>query len=169
MHRCRHHHLGHRPHPSVGPPAPLEAPRLGQRLHHLLDEEGIPPGPLADRLEEIRDRRVVAEQVAKQLLDPLRPEGQEGQLLVVRLAGPVRLVLGAEVHQQQRARAAHRLDDLGEEGVAPRVDPVQVVQQQDRGLPLAAGADQTLDEGEELALARLRGHLRRGALPVRNA
>ena len=121
----------------VAPAAPLQAPGLDQRLHHLLDEEGI--ARRCARGSRRRARRRSGSSPSRSSSSSRiasGPERQQRQLLVVGLLHPLGVVLGAEVHQQERPRAGHRLDPLLEEGVAPRVDPVEVLDQRDGGLAL---------------------------------
>ena len=116
-------------------------------------KNGIAARARSDERGERRDRRARAHPVAHQLRQRLRTERRHRQLQHPRLARPVGLVLGAEVDQQQRARRAHRLDDLRQEQVAAGIDPVQVVDQQHDRLGLGAQLHQTAQEGEEPALA----------------
>ena len=61
------------------------------------------------------------------------------------------------------------LHELRQVGVACRVDPVQVVDQQNRQLPLAPGLHEAPQEAGDLTLARFGVHLRRTPLRVGNA
>ena len=133
----------------------------------LLDEEGVSSRPLADELCESPDRGIAPQQVEQQLLDRLGPERHKGDLLVVGLAEPLRLVLGAEVDQQQHVRAGDDLDELLDEGIAPRVDPVQVVEEHDHRLDRRL--DEPSHEVEELSLADLRLHPGGGLLGIGDA
>ena len=77
-----------RSHEPVGAALALEASRLDQRLHELLDEERVARGPLADQLRQPVERGIGAEQVGEQLLDRLGAERGEGDLAVVGLRHP---------------------------------------------------------------------------------
>ena len=88
-------------------------------------------------------------------------------LLVVRALHPGRAVLGAEVEQDQRPRGIHGLDQLRHERVASRIDPVEIVQEEHGGLPLAARVHLPPDPSEEPALARAWIGLGRGPGRVR--
>ena len=58
------------------------------------------------------------------------------------------------------------LDVIGEEHLAGRVEPVQVLEHRDARLAGALGADQALGDAQQLALARLGVHARRRALGI---
>jgi hypothetical protein len=76
------------------------------------------------------------------------------------------VVLGPEVEDGEAPRPLDRLDVIGEERLARRVEPVQVLDQGHAGLTGALGVDQALHQAQQLALARLRVHARHGVLGV---
>ncbi len=79
------------------------------------------------------------------------------------------MVLGAEVHQQQRTSARQRLDQVGEERLAAAVDPVEVLDQEHLRLVTAPGVKHPPHRREELALAGRAAHLARRAVGVGDA
>src|SRR5262249_16409158 len=85
----------HRGPESIRAPGAVEAPGVGQRLDDLLGEERVACRALADALDEPRDRRVGAEELAQQRAARLRAEGQERQLAALRLLPPASTVLRA--------------------------------------------------------------------------
>jgi hypothetical protein len=150
---------------------------LRQRLHRavaapltdLLHEERVPERPLADPVRERREGGVVSEQLAKQLARLLRAELPQRERLAVRLPHPLGPVLGTRVDQQQRPGSAERRDDLLQKPVAPRIDPVEVVDEQDRGLPPTARPYEAPHGSAQHALARLAVDPGCGPFGVRNA
>ena len=146
-----------------------EASGLGQSLNELFDEERIPRRALANETAQGIERRIGAQQVIQEIRDGLLSEGPQRELLVARVGHPVGAVLGAEVQQQEGARPGNDLCDARQELLAPRVDPVDVVEQQNRGLPRASRVDQTPHEGEQRALPRRRIHRLEGAIRSRHA
>jgi hypothetical protein len=156
------------PDEAVGAPGPLEVPRLGERPHRFLDEERVPPGPVPDQIDQACHARVAAQQVPEQLSDRLRPERDERKLLVERLPHPRSLILGTEVQDHERAAPCERLDEVREERVAPRVEPVEVLEDRDGRVALAPGLDDALHHADELTLPRLRIEHWRGPFGVRN-
>ena len=86
----------------------------------------------------------------------------EPELGVVGFIAPAMLVLGAVVDQQEQAGGGQALHQAIEERLGLRVNPVQVLEDQQEGLHLALPQEQTL-EGVQGALAALR---RIEALPL---
>src|SRR5207253_443148 len=103
-----------------------EAAGFDQRLNKLLDEERISLRPFAHELRQAVERGVATQQAGEQLLDRLAAERGEGDLPVEGLRHPGGLILGAEVDDRQALRPLDRLYLVGEEGLAGRVEPVQV-------------------------------------------
>src|SRR5436190_11359546 len=106
---------------AVRTPDSRDNARLDQRLGDLLDEEGVATRALLDALGESVERRVGAEQVGQQLLDRLWAERQERKLLVIGPLHPLRVVLGAEVKEQQTAVPGCGVDHVLEECLARAV------------------------------------------------
>ena len=117
-------------------------------------EEGIAARAFVDRIGEARRARVGPEQVAQQLVNRFRGQRQQRELSIPGLLHPRRVILGPEVHEQQRLRARGRVDHLCEPGLAARVDPVQVFDEDDGDV--VALLDYLAHGVEELALARIR-------------
>ena len=121
----------------------LEVARFDQALHDLLDEERIAAGARMDVLGQAVRARVLAEEVGEQRADGVAAERRERDLPVIGFLHPVGAVLGAEVHEEEARRSGDRVDPLGEECLARRVEPVQVLDQGEGAL----GADPpVLDE-----------------------
>ena len=83
-----------RPRHPIGPPIPNEHLGLHQRLHALLEEEGVALGPLDQRALEGLERPVLAQQGGEQLFGGLGRQRIDPELGVVGLAPPRVLVLG---------------------------------------------------------------------------
>ena len=91
-------------HELIRAPRPLQAAALDQRLHDLLDEEGVPARALPDPLRESGERRIGTQEVAQQLGNRCRAERHQGELLVVGPLHPAGVVLGPEVHHEEVPR-----------------------------------------------------------------
>src|SRR5206468_9387514 len=115
------------------------------------------------------ERRVGAEQVGQQLLDRLWAERQERKLLVIGPLHPLRVVLGAEVKEQQTAVPGCGVDHVLEECLARAVEPVQILEEEDGRLAGTAGTRKPADDLEELTLPRLRLHGWHRQLRIRHA
>jgi hypothetical protein len=118
----------------------LETAGLGQRLDELLGEEGVPAGTLDDGLLQRRERRIRPEERVDELVNDAGVERTERHAAMVRTRRPGRAVLRAVVHEEDRPRPGHHVDDAGEERVALRIDPVEVVHVEDDGLGVARSA-----------------------------
>ena len=116
-------------------------------------KNGLPAGARVDVVGQSVRARVIAEEVGEQRADGVGAERRQRDLTVVRLLHPVGAVLGTEVHDEEARRLRDRVHPLGEEGLARRVEPVQVLDQREHAL----GADpRVLDDlpkrREDLAL-----------------
>src|SRR6266849_5380555 len=90
-------------------------------------------------------------------------------MLIVAPPHPSALVLGPEVDEEEHAPPLDRLGELRHEDVARPVDPVEIVDQDDKGLALAEPLDQAPEEAQQLSLLRLRIDSRRWILRIRHA
>src|SRR5438876_3875146 len=122
--RGRDRELLHGSHEPIGAPRPDQGFRLDERLHHLLDEEGISAGALGETLGQWHDRRIAAEQITQQLGESLGAEGLERELPILWALHPRRAVAGAECRQPERRRVRSELFECGEHRVTCRVEPV---------------------------------------------
>jgi hypothetical protein len=145
-----------------------ERSRLDQPLDHLLDEEGISCGPIAQVLRQAFQRGFASEPVPEELGDRCSLERPQRELLVVGAMHPVRVVLGSEVDNQQRAALLRRLGQHLDEGLGRRVDPVQVLEDDHGRLALAARSGEAAQEVEEPALASLGRHVGRRPFGIWN-
>ena len=89
--------------------------RLDQRPDALLEEEGVPLGPLDQQSLERLEGRIGPEQDVQQLLGALRWQGIDPELAVVALAAPGVLVLGAVVDEEQQPGGREALDQAVQE------------------------------------------------------
>ena len=148
-------------------PAPsAQDPRLDQRPHPLLQEEGIALGPLDQQAREGGQARVIAEQSVQELVGTGRRQRIEAQLRVVALLAPTVLILAPVRDEQQQARPGQALDQAVQQRLGLGVEPVQVLHEQEQGA-LAGFPQQQPFHGVEGALAAL-GRLEplpRGVLP----
>ena len=105
------------------------------------------------------------EQIAEQLADRLGAERRERELLVVGLLHPLGVVLGAEVHEQQRARlpAIASTTCARNASLAASIQCRSSISDDRRLAPPRACDARRRSTREELALARLRVHARRRA------
>ena len=98
---------------------------------------------------------VVPEQGLQELLGAHGRQRVQPQLRVIGLAAPAVLVLRAIVDQQQEAGGRQALDQAIEQGLRLRINPVQILEDQQQRLLLALAQEHAL-EGVERALAALR-------------
>ena len=78
----------------------------------------------------------------------LRAERVQPQLRVVGLTAPAVLILWPVVDEQQQASHRQALDEIVEQRLGLRVDPVQVFEDQEQGLHLAFAQKHPLQRGE---------------------
>ena len=141
---------------SVAAARALEGAFLDEKLDELFDEEGVALGALVDPFGQTLERGVATEQVAQQLVDGLGRQRREGKLVVLRAALEGRPVLGPKVEQEKRARVGYDLDERIDEGLGGAVDPMEILDQDDRGALGAARVHQARDDAEDAALANFR-------------
>ena len=140
----------------------LSAARRRQRVHHLLDEEGVAARSLADEVGEIPDRIIRPYQLVQELAARFLPQGRQRQLVVVRSPRPGGPVLGTEVGDEQRGGAPHRRHQLSHQRVTLPIDPVGVVEQQDERLARTPEANEAPEEGGDPLVATRRDGRRVG-------
>jgi hypothetical protein len=154
----------------VGAPTPRKGPALHEALDDLFDEEGVAAGARRDQFAESVERRVRTNQSAHQTRDRVGTEGDERQLLVVGALSPVGSVLGPEVDHHEGACTRQRVDEIGEESLAARVEPVQVLYHHQAAALAGGGMHEPPPGRKQGPLSRLGRHLLRyGALGVRHA
>ena len=119
-------------------------------------------------LGQASERRIAPEEVVQQLGRRRRAEGREGQLTGMGALHPGRVVLGPEVHQEERPRAWHGVDVRRDEALAPAVDPVEVLDHEHGRLAPAARRHEPRGHGEELPLPRVGIHPWRRSRRIRH-
>src|SRR5438128_11460703 len=129
---------------------------LQQGAHALLQEKGIASGALDQQSLQRRQTGVLAYESLEQRLGARRGQRIKSKLRVERFTAPVVLVLRAVIDQQQEMRRRETLDQAVEQGLRFRINPVQVLEDQQHWLGLAFPQQQAL-EGLQGALAALRG------------
>ena len=154
LHRGRHLNGRQRLRQAIGSRLADQHPGLHQGAHALLQKEGIALGARDQELLERRQAGVIPQQGLQELVRAGRRQRVEPQLRVVGLAAPAVLVLRAIVDQEQEAGRGQALDQAVEQGLGLRIDPVQVLEDQQQRLHLAFAQQQAL-EGVERALAAL--------------
>ena len=134
----------------VGAALADQGPRLHQRPHALLEEEGIGLRPLDQEPLERGEGRVVAEERLEQLVGALGRQRIDPELAVVGLAAPGVPVLRPVVDEEQEARRGQALDEAVEQGLGLAVDPVEILEDHHQRLDLALAQQQALDRVERL-------------------
>src|SRR5262249_13232645 len=87
------------------------------------------------------------------------------------LLHPGGVVVGSEVHQEEARRARDGVHPLLEEDLAPRVEPMEVLDERYNapGAPWVGALHEAAQHAEELALLRIGIHARHGTLGIRHA
>src|SRR5262249_1633860 len=105
--------------------------------HALLEEERVAFRALDEQRAKRSQRSVGAEQAVEQALGRLGPERVESNLGVVALASPLVSILESVVDEQQQWVGRKALDQAIEQRLAVGIEPVQVLDDEQHGLPLA--------------------------------
>src|SRR5499427_7448693 len=121
----------------VCPTLPNEHLGLHERPHTLLQEEWVPLGTRNQRLPERLEGRILAEQGRQQLLCTFGRQRVDPELEVVSLAAPAVLVLGPVVGEEEDAGRRQAVHETIEQRLGLRVDPMQVLEDQEERLNLA--------------------------------
>src|SRR5262249_34884020 len=124
---------------------------------------------LADELRERGQGRIAAEEIPEQSRRGFTPERHEAEVDRGGRAAPRGMVFGTRRREEQRPGGSDPLDERDEQRLAARVDPVEILEQDDRRLAAAPHLDQSPHEREELALACLGVHARHPPPGVRYA
>src|SRR5262249_31198295 len=140
---------------AIGPRLTDQDSRLDQGAHALFQEERIPLGARNKQVGERLQAGIVPEQDLQQFVSTDGRQRVQAQLCVVGLAAPAVLVLRTIVDQQQEAGRRQALDQAIKEGLCLRINPVQILEDQQQRLFLALAQEHTL-EGVKRALTPLR-------------
>ena len=141
----------------IGAPLPDQHPGLHEGLDALLQEEGVPLGPLDQHPLERRQARVLTQERGEQGFGALGRQRVDPELEVVGLAAPGVLVLGPVVDEEQEAGRRQALDQAVEQRLGLGVDPVEILEDHQERLDLALSQEQPLDrlQGALPALRRV--------------
>ncbi len=130
-----------------------------QPLYHLLDEERVTLGALDHHAFEWFEFDAVTQQRREHLPRAFPPQGIQPQLRVVGLVGPLVAILRTIVHQHQHARIGDAVREQIEQRLRLAVDPMQVLEDDNRRLIQAFAQDDALDCVEGAPALDLRVHL----------
>ncbi|MGY4253150.1 hypothetical protein ACVI1L_000218 [Bradyrhizobium sp. USDA 4516] len=130
-------------------------------------KNGLPVRALDDVPAQQRQRRVGTKMIAQDRLRLRGPKRSHVDLPVMRPLHQRRAQSGPEIDQQHRRGSDHGVGKGLDELLARRIDPVQIVDQDDRHIVTRCGAYQFADEIEQLGLAGLGIQFRRGLARVR--
>jgi hypothetical protein len=145
LHRGRHQRALHASREAIGAPLAAEDVGLREAPHAFLEKEGVPLGPLDEQRAQRRQRRVGPQQALQQGFGGLGRERVEPNLGVAALAAPGVPVFGAIVDEQQHGMRRQALDQAVEQRLGVRVQPVQVLEDEQERLPSALTQQETLD------------------------
>src|SRR5262249_46044923 len=137
LHRRRHLQAGQRLPQGMAAAFAYQHLRLDERLHALLQEEGITFGTGDQEWGERYQTRVSAQECLQQLVCRRRGQWVEPYLGVKGLTAPAVLILRAVVDQEEDAGGGQALDQAVEERLRLGIDPVQVFEDQQQRLHLA--------------------------------
>ena len=139
----------------VGALLAFEIAAFDQRVDHLLQEERVALGAFDDVAAQQCQRGIGAEMIAQQQAGLRRRQRRHADLPVMRPLHQRRGKTRPEIDHQQRRGADHRISQRLDELLAGRIDPVQILDQDDGGDVARGRARQGADEIEQLRLARL--------------
>src|SRR6185503_12255460 len=108
----------------------------------LLQQERVALGAEDERRFQRLDRRIMAQQSGQKLVGAGLTERIDPKLRVVGLVAPGVGVLRPVVDQEQQARGRERLDQAVEERLSLGVDPVEILEDQQKRLLLALTEEQ---------------------------
>jgi hypothetical protein len=108
---------------------------LQDALGQFLDEQRHAVGALYDLGDDLIGQRLVAGNLPDQSGPIMLVQAIERHHADLRLAGPGRLELGAERHDQQHRQAADTRDGEVEQLARGQVDPMRVLENHDYRLP----------------------------------
>src|SRR4029453_15089597 len=145
LYRGRHlDHLG-RARKLIGSTRAGERVRLHQRAHSFFDEERIAPGLLREKSFDRRERGVPAQKSVEQLVRAVFRERIESDLVVITLASPGVAVLGPIVDEEEQPQGGQALHEAIQDRLCFRVDPVEVLEDDEERLDLSLAEKETFD------------------------
>jgi len=137
LHRGRHLDTRHRLRQAIGPRLADQLLRFHQGAHTFLQKEGVALRLRNQTRFEWLQLRIVPQKALQQGLGTRRGEWVEPELDVVGFIAPAVLILGAVVDEQQEVGSGEAFYQIIEEHLGLRVNPVQVLEDQQEGLHLA--------------------------------
>jgi hypothetical protein len=132
----------------------------------LLDEERDAVGLADDLPPDLRSQRVPAGDPVDQVPGLRVGQTAQAELRPVRAPGPGALEFQTEGEDQQERCRSQRFEQGADPGERRRIEPVEVLHDQDSGLPVR-GLEEELDEGFERPLPLRLGAQREGRTALR--
>ena len=148
LHRRGHLDAGQGCHQAVGAALADQHVGLDQRADALLQEEGVPFRPLDQERQERTQGGVVPQEGVQEGVRALRRQRVEPELGVEGPAPPAVLVFGAVVDEEEDPRCRKALDETVQQGLGLGIDPVQILEHEEQGLPLRLAEQEPLDRLE---------------------
>ena len=143
----------------VGAGPATEGTGVDEGAHALFEKEGVAAGARHQQRLQRAEAGVVAQKRLEQSVGAVGGEGVEAELEIGALARPRMAVIGAVGHQEHDARRRHRIHEGVEQGLRLGVGPVQILDDDEQGLPLARADEQALDRIEHALAPLLRFQL----------
>jgi hypothetical protein len=107
---------------------------LGQLAHHLLGEKRVPGGPLGEGHRQLTDRGIRPQQLTDQRHGVrITQWGKRDRLRAMHPRQRSR-IFGAAGDQHHRRRLRNDREEVGQHGLADRIDPLGVVDDEQRRL-----------------------------------
>ncbi len=139
---------------------------LQHRLGELFDEERHPVGAEGDRLHQLVEARGASRDAGHHLAHVAATQATEGHVRLMRQQGPRGPELRPSRAEDQHGRRLAPLDQHPQQLERRRVDPLEILDHEDRGLDPREADDPADHRGEEAPPLRLGGERERG-IPIR--
>jgi hypothetical protein len=111
LHGCRYLHRAEIPPEPVRPRLAYERAGVHERPDRFLEEERVAAGALLEQGFEPGQLRRAPEQRSQQLVRRLGGQGVHSQPRVITLGGPVVLILGTVIHEEENPRHLEALNE----------------------------------------------------------